>query len=163
MEKKVSVAKSNRPDNPEHRGRPGMRVRNADAGERRPFSMRRPFAEYLVRIAHEIIEKNKGVDDVVLIGIRTRGIFLAQRLARFIAEFEGVELPVGELDITLYRDDRRNQPRQPEVTRRQNPVYGDGRKSDPGGRCVVYGADDSGGHGRAHRCRTSPAEFSWPY
>ena len=75
----------------------------------------------LVRISHEIIEKNKGVEDVVLIGIRTRGIFLAQRLARFIAEFEGVQLPVGELDVTLYRDDRRNQPRQPEVTRTQIP------------------------------------------
>jgi len=82
----------------------------------------------LVRIAHEIIEKNKGVDDVVLIGIRTRGIFLAQRLARFIAEFEGVQLPVGELDITLYRDDRQLKRRQPEVTRTQIPFAVTGKK-----------------------------------
>lgn len=82
----------------------------------------------LVRIAHEIIEKNKGVEDVVLIGIRTRGIFLAQRLARFIQDFEGVQLPVGELDITSYRDDRRLQRRQPEVTRTQIPFAVTGKK-----------------------------------
>ena len=59
----------------------------------------------LTRIAHEIIEKNKGVDDCVLVGIRTRGIFLAKRLEQRILEIEGAEIPVGELDITLYRDD----------------------------------------------------------
>lgn len=59
----------------------------------------------LTRVAHEIIEKNKGVEHIVLIGIRTRGIFLAERLAARIKEIEGTEVPVGELDITLYRDD----------------------------------------------------------
>lgn len=59
----------------------------------------------LTRVAHEIIEKNKGVERIVLIGIRTRGIFLAERLAARIKEIEGTEVPVGELDITLYRDD----------------------------------------------------------
>lgn len=59
----------------------------------------------LTRIAHEIIEKNKGVDNLVLVGIKTRGIYLAQRLKERIAQIEGVELPVGELDITMYRDD----------------------------------------------------------
>ena len=59
----------------------------------------------LTRIAHEIIEKNKGVQDCVLIGIKTRGIFLAKRLEQRIAEIEGTNIPVGELDITLYRDD----------------------------------------------------------
>lgn len=127
MEKKVSMAKSNRPDNPEHRGRPGMRA-ETPMREKATLLDAAAIRRSLVRIAHEIIEKNKGVDDVVLIGIRTRGIFLAQRLARFIAEFEGVELPVGELDITLYRDDRRNQPRQPEVTRRQIPFTVTGKK-----------------------------------
>lgn len=127
MEKKVSVAKSNRPDNPEHRGRPGMRA-ETPMREKATLLDAAAIRRSLVRIAHEIIEKNKGVDDVVLIGIRTRGIFLAQRLARFIAEFEGVELPVGELDITLYRDDRRNQPRQPEVTRTQIPFTVTGKK-----------------------------------
>ena len=59
----------------------------------------------LSRIAHEIIEKNRGTTDLVLVGIRTGGIHLANRLRRKISEIEKVELPVGVLDITLYRDD----------------------------------------------------------
>jgi pyrimidine operon attenuation protein / uracil phosphoribosyltransferase len=59
----------------------------------------------LTRIAHEIIEKNKGIEDCVLIGIRTRGIFLAERLSERIKQIEGKSIQVGELDITLYRDD----------------------------------------------------------
>ncbi|MGH2752930.1 MAG: bifunctional pyr operon transcriptional regulator/uracil phosphoribosyltransferase PyrR [Actinomycetota bacterium] len=59
----------------------------------------------LTRIAHEIVERNKGTDDLVIVGIRTRGAPLADRVARLIAEFEGVDLPSGALDITLYRDD----------------------------------------------------------
>ena len=59
----------------------------------------------LVRIAHEIVERNKGVKNVALVGIRTRGVPLANRLGREIEQIEGVKLPVGSLDITLYRDD----------------------------------------------------------
>lgn len=59
----------------------------------------------LVRISHEIVERNKGVDNVTLVGIRTRGVPLAERLCRQIEQIEGVKLPVGSLDITLYRDD----------------------------------------------------------
>ena len=59
----------------------------------------------LVRIAHEIIEKNKGVEDVVIVGIRTRGVPLAQRIAAVINAIENCEMTVGMLDITLYRDD----------------------------------------------------------
>ena len=59
----------------------------------------------LTRIAHEIVERNKGTDDLVIVGIRTRGGPLADRVARLIAEFEGVDLPSGALDVTLYRDD----------------------------------------------------------
>ncbi|MCM3787636.1 bifunctional pyr operon transcriptional regulator/uracil phosphoribosyltransferase PyrR [Domibacillus sp. 8LH] len=59
----------------------------------------------LTRIAHEIIERNKGIENCVLIGIKTRGIYLAQRLAERIFQIEGQRIPVGELDITLYRDD----------------------------------------------------------
>ncbi|WP_181444456.1 bifunctional pyr operon transcriptional regulator/uracil phosphoribosyltransferase PyrR [Bacillus sp. 03113] len=59
----------------------------------------------LTRIAHEIIEKNKGIEDCMLVGIRTRGIYLATRLAERIQQIEGKEVSVGELDITLYRDD----------------------------------------------------------
>ncbi|WP_062048588.1 bifunctional pyr operon transcriptional regulator/uracil phosphoribosyltransferase PyrR [Bacillus sp. JCM 19034] len=59
----------------------------------------------ITRIAHEIIERNKGVDNCVLIGIKTRGIYIANRLAERIEQIEGVAVPVGEVDITLYRDD----------------------------------------------------------
>ena len=59
----------------------------------------------LLRVAHEIVEANKGTDDLVLVGIRTRGAPLADRLASAIASFEGVDLPSGALDVTLYRDD----------------------------------------------------------
>ncbi|WP_150266218.1 bifunctional pyr operon transcriptional regulator/uracil phosphoribosyltransferase PyrR [Paenibacillus tepidiphilus] len=60
----------------------------------------------LSRIAHEILEKNKGIENCILIGIRTRGVYLAQRIAERIREIEGAEVPWGELDITHYRDDR---------------------------------------------------------
>ncbi|MBM7705344.1 pyrimidine operon attenuation protein/uracil phosphoribosyltransferase [Chryseomicrobium aureum] len=59
----------------------------------------------LTRIAHEIIERNKGIDDCVLVGIKTRGAFIAKRLAERIAAIEGKDIQTGELDITLYRDD----------------------------------------------------------
>lgn len=59
----------------------------------------------LTRISHEIVERNKGVENCVLVGIKTRGIFIAQRLAERIGQIEGKEMAVGELDITLYRDD----------------------------------------------------------
>lgn len=59
----------------------------------------------LRRISHEIIEKNKGVEDIVLIGIRRRGYPIAEKIAENIKQFEGVQVPVGSVDITLYRDD----------------------------------------------------------
>lgn len=59
----------------------------------------------LVRIAHQIVEKDKTTDGLCLIGIRTRGVPLARRLAENLRRIEGTEIPVGELDITLYRDD----------------------------------------------------------
>ena len=59
----------------------------------------------LVRISHEIVERNKGVDKVALIGIRTRGVPLARRIAAEIEKIEGVQVPLGSLDITMYRDD----------------------------------------------------------
>jgi len=59
----------------------------------------------LTRIAHEIVERNRGVKNLVLVGMRTRGIPLARRLADKLDDLESVQVPVGELDITLYRDD----------------------------------------------------------
>lgn len=60
----------------------------------------------LTRITYEIIERHKGIDDIVLIGIKTRGIYLANRIAERLKQLEGKEVPVGEIDITLYRDDK---------------------------------------------------------
>ena len=69
----------------------------------------------LTRIAHEIVERNKGVQDLMLVGIRTRGVPLSQRLAERIAAIEGKIVPVGILDITLYRDDLSTIAEQPVV------------------------------------------------
>ncbi|NLM12683.1 MAG: bifunctional pyr operon transcriptional regulator/uracil phosphoribosyltransferase PyrR [Epulopiscium sp.] len=69
----------------------------------------------LTRISHEIIEKNKGVEDVILVGIKTRGIPLAERIARKIYEVENVKVPVAILDITFYRDDLKHKSVQPIV------------------------------------------------
>jgi pyrimidine operon attenuation protein/uracil phosphoribosyltransferase len=71
------------------------------------------MARAMSRIAHEILERNKGVKDLGLVGIRTGGVHLAHRLVRRIQDIEGVAVPIGELDITLYRDDlslRKEQP-----------------------------------------------------
>jgi len=64
----------------------------------------------LRRVAHEILERNKGPADLVLLGIPSRGVPLAHRLAAVIAEVEGVSVPVGSLDVTMHRDDLRRQP-----------------------------------------------------
>nr|WP_280639283.1 bifunctional pyr operon transcriptional regulator/uracil phosphoribosyltransferase PyrR [Clostridium botulinum] len=59
----------------------------------------------ITRISHEIIEKNKGGQDIVLVGIKRRGVPIAKRIAENIKNFEGIDIPVGTLDISLYRDD----------------------------------------------------------
>lgn len=75
----------------------------------------------LVRIAHEIIEKNKGLDDLVLIGVQRRGVPMAARLHQILKEIENRDVPVGELDITLYRDDLTLKADQPIVGRTHIP------------------------------------------
>ncbi|HHW45091.1 bifunctional pyr operon transcriptional regulator/uracil phosphoribosyltransferase PyrR [Desulfofundulus thermobenzoicus] len=75
----------------------------------------------LTRIAHEIIERNKGTEELALIGIRRRGVPLAERLAAKIKEIEGSTVPVGTLDITLYRDDLTTLAQQPLVHRTEVP------------------------------------------
>ena len=59
----------------------------------------------LMRVTHEILERNKGTEGVALVGIRSRGVYIAQRLRQKIQAIEAVELPTGIIDITLYRDD----------------------------------------------------------
>lgn len=67
----------------------------------------------LTRVAHEILEKNKGARDLVLVGIQRGGVHLAKRLATKIREIEKIEVPVGSLDITMYRDDLATRKSQP--------------------------------------------------
>jgi pyrimidine operon attenuation protein/uracil phosphoribosyltransferase len=69
----------------------------------------------LTRISHEIIEKNKGVEDVVILGIKTRGVPLAKRIVKKIESFESMTVPFDVLDITFYRDDLKKKSLQPEV------------------------------------------------
>ncbi|MER5931458.1 bifunctional pyr operon transcriptional regulator/uracil phosphoribosyltransferase PyrR [Streptomyces sp. NPDC002054] len=76
----------------------------------RPVLEAQDIARVLTRIAHEIVERAKGADDVVLLGIPTRGVFLARRLAAKLEEITGGKIPVGSLDITMYRDDLRMKP-----------------------------------------------------
>ena len=81
----------------------------------------------VTRIAHEIIERNKGTDKLALIGIRKRGVPLALRLAAKIRDIEGKEVPVGILDITLYRDDLGTRAQQPLVLQTEVPFSVDGK------------------------------------
>lgn len=78
----------------------------------------------LTRISYEIIERNKGTDNLILAGIKTRGVYIAKRLAKKIEEIEGAPVHVGELDITLYRDDRHypEEVDDPEVKGQNFPV-----------------------------------------
>ncbi|MDK8180918.1 bifunctional pyr operon transcriptional regulator/uracil phosphoribosyltransferase PyrR [Paenibacillus sp. UMB4589-SE434] len=79
----------------------------------------------LTRIAHEILERNKGIEDCVLVGIRTRGIYLAERIAERIQAIESMIIPVGELDITRYRDDRKvNEIDTSSTSGEGFPIYG---------------------------------------
>ena len=82
----------------------------------------------LIRMAHEVVEKNKGLADVVLVGVQRRGVPLAARLAKILEEIENQEVPVGELDITLYRDDLTLKADQPIVGRTHIPFDIAGKK-----------------------------------
>jgi pyrimidine operon attenuation protein / uracil phosphoribosyltransferase len=100
-------------------------------------------ARALRRIAHEILERNKGADDLVLLGIPSRGVPLARRLVAAMAEVEGVRVPVGSLDVTMHRDDLRHQPVRP-LARTDIPAGGIDDK-------VVVLVDDVLFHGRTIR------------
>lgn len=76
----------------------------------------------LVRIAHEVVERNRGVDELALVGIRTRGVPLARRLAQNVSAITGVQVPTGSLDITLYRDDLMRHPVGPQPVVRRTEI-----------------------------------------
>lgn len=75
----------------------------------------------ITRLAHEILERNRGAENLVIVGIRTRGVYLAQRIINEIAKIEGRQLPLGVLDITMYRDDFRQRLRHPVVQQTDIP------------------------------------------
>jgi len=79
----------------------------------------------ITRVAHEIIEKNKGAEKLAIVGIRSKGVPFAERLAKLIGEIEGMRVPVGTLDISLYRDDYMTH--QPNVGQTDIPFDVDGR------------------------------------
>ena len=82
----------------------------------------------LTRIAHEIIEKNKGVENIVILGIPTRGVYIARRLREILNKIEAVNLPVGAVDATLYRDDIGMKHDQPVLKETDIPVPLDNKK-----------------------------------
>ena len=99
---------------------PAHPASDAPAPQRAPLPEGRPegrtvldardISRALTRISHEILERNKGPEGLVLLGIPTRGVHLARRVAERIAKVEGIEVPLGTLDITMYRDDLRKHP-----------------------------------------------------
>lgn len=82
-------------------------------GSRRRVWDEREISRALNRIAHQVIEANDGVEDMVVLGIPTRGVPLAERLAHIMSDVEGIPVAVGQLDITMYRDDLRSNPTRP--------------------------------------------------
>ena len=101
----------------------------------------------LVRIAHEILEKNKDIKELVVIGIKNRGEYMARRIAEHIKKIGGSDVPVGALDITLYRDDLTQVAEQP-------VVKGTDIEFDINGKCVIL-VDDVLFTGRTIRCALS--------
>ncbi|EOT44500.1 bifunctional pyr operon transcriptional regulator/uracil phosphoribosyltransferase PyrR [Enterococcus columbae] len=82
----------------------------------------------ITRITYEIIERNRGIEDLVLVGIKTRGIYIAQRIAQRLKQIEEIDVPVGELDITLYRDDKKERAEQAEIHDSNIPVSLEGKE-----------------------------------
>ena len=115
---------------------------NSDSRSERQIMDAQEMQRSLSRMAHEILEKNRGVDDLVLVGIHTRGVILSQRLEQNILRFEGSRAALAELDINLYRDDLRAR-ESPRVRPTKFPV-------DIGGKNVVL-VDDVFFSGRTIR------------
>lgn len=113
----------------------------------------------LRRLAHEIVERESGIDDLVLVGIRTGGVHLAERLARMIGEIEAREVPQGQVDITLYRDDALRGLPRPEIGPTSLPFQLAAKKvvlvDDVlfTGRTVRAALDALNDYGRPHRVR----------
>jgi len=99
-----------------------------DLVEKKEVVNKAEIERVLLRIASEIIERSKGLKDLVLIGIRTRGIYIARRISTYIRKIENADIPVGVLDITLYRDDLRSDSHQPIIHKTDIPFSITGKK-----------------------------------
>ncbi len=102
------------------------------------------IARALIRLSHEILEKNKNVENLAIVGIKTRGAYLDQRLAKTVEEISGHKLPVGALDITLYRDDLTMIAEQPVIHKTEIDFDIDGK--------IIILVDDVLYTGRTIRC-----------
>ena len=111
----------------------------------------------ITRIAYQILEKNKGVDDLALIGIRTRGVYLAQRIQEKILNIEGTNVPLGIVDITLYRDDLGQRKGKPRLERTEVPFSLDHKKVVLVDDVPFYRTHDPGGYGCVDRFWTAKA------
>jgi len=100
----------------------------AGVGEKAQILDEAGIQRVITRIAHEIVERNKGTESLVLVGLRSRGVDLARRIARKLQEIEGREVPVGALDVTLYRDDLGRSVSQPLVRKTEIPFPIDNKK-----------------------------------
>ncbi len=81
-----------------------------------------------IRLAHELIERNKGAEDIVLVGIQRRGVPLAKKISELVEQYEGVKIPVGKLDITFYRDDLSMLAEHPVINGTDLPFVLEGKK-----------------------------------
>ena len=108
-----------------------------------------------IRLSHEIVEKQAGTDGLLLIGIQRRGVPLARRIAAAILEHEGVDVPVGALDITFYRDDLSMVAQQPVVKGTELPSRHRRTDDRPRRRRAVHRPDDPRRDGRAGRLRAA--------
>ncbi len=99
----------------------GLNPMTAELNEKAQVLDQAGIQRAVTRITHEIVERNKGTDDLVLIGLRSRGVDLAGRIARELKFIDGADIPVGALDVTLYRDDLDKVGPQPVVRRTEIP------------------------------------------
>jgi pyrimidine operon attenuation protein/uracil phosphoribosyltransferase len=99
----------------------GVNAVRADVGDTRQILDGDGIQRAVTRMAHEILERNKGTENLVLVGLRSRGVDLARRIARELKQIENADVPVGTLDVTLYRDDLGTVGPQPVVRRTEIP------------------------------------------
>src|SRR2546422_10069453 len=125
-----------------HRGPEAVKAK-AGVREKAQLMSESEIDRTLVRLAHEILERNNGVEGLVLVGVRRRGVPLASRLAQKVSEIEKVATPVGILDITFYRDDLSTIDKKPVVQGETLPFSVDG-KTVILGRRALHRKDDAG-------------------